>query len=264
MNSKRLRFHNSSGIELAGIFDLPRSAAPRAMAVMTHCFTCHKNYKINRTIGRELCARGIGLLRIDLSGLGESGGRFADTNFSTGVADIVAACKAVASEGLPAPELLIGHSLGGTMSLAAARDIPSCRAIATINAPFDPGHLRHHFDAQMERIMSHGSDDIAIGGQTYAITRQFIEDMQHHDMRDVISNLGRALLILHAPEDRVVHMGNASRIFSTAQHPKSFVVLDRADHLLSDDGDAAYAGRMIGAWVERYLENLDGVSKHEF
>ena len=253
MTSKRLRVHNSSDIELAGILDLPDDAAPRAMAVMTHCFTCHKNYKINRTIGRELCARGIGLLRIDLSGLGESGGRFAETNFTTGVDDIRAACAAVVMEGLPAPALLIGHSLGGTMSMAAARNVPSCKAVATINAPFDPGHLRHHFDAQMDTIMNHGRADIAIGGQTYAITRQFIEDMQHHDMSAVISDLGRALLILHAPEDKVVHMGNASRIFSTAEHPKSFVVLDRADHLLSGDGDAAYAGRMIAAWVERYL-----------
>jgi len=256
MTSKRLRFSNASGIELVGILDLPDDAAPRAMAVMTHCFTCHKNYKINRTIGRELCALGIGLLRIDLSGLGESGGRFAETNFTTGVADIVAACEAVRSEGLPAPGLLIGHSLGGTMSLAAARDVPSCRAVAIINSPFDPGHLRHHFDVQMDTIMGQGSAEIAIGGQNYAITRQFIEDIQRHDMPAILADLGRALLILHAPDDRVVPMGNAGRIFSTAKHPKSFVILDRADHLLSGDGDAAYAGRMIGVWVERYIEGL--------
>ncbi|MBI1195431.1 MAG: alpha/beta fold hydrolase [Gammaproteobacteria bacterium] len=255
MTSKRLRFLNATGIELAGILDLPDEGAPRAMAVMTHCFTCHKNYKINRTIGRELCSAGIGLLRIDLCGLGESGGRFAETNFTTGVADIMAACDAVISEGLPAPGLLIGHSLGGTMSLVAAGKVPSCRAVATINAPFDPGHLRHHFDAQMETIMGEGSAEVSIGGQDYAITRQFIEDIQSHDMVAVLEGLERGLLILHAPDDRVVPMGNASRIFQTARHPKSFVVLDRADHLLSGDGDAAYAGRIIATWVQHYLES---------
>lgn len=255
MTSKRLRFPTASGVELAGILDLPDDAAPRAMAVMTHCFTCHKNYKINRTIGRELCSAGIGLLRIDLAGLGESGGRFAETNFTTGVADIVAACGAVVAEGLPAPGLLIGHSLGGTMSLVAAGRVSSCRAVATINSPFDPGHLRHHFDDQMAVIMGEGSAEVSIGGLDYAITRQFIEDIQTHDMGAVLDGLDRALLILHAPDDRVVPMGNASRIFQTAKHPKSFVVLDGADHLLSGDGDATYAGRIIATWVQHYLES---------
>ena len=223
------------------------------MAVMTHCFKGHKNYKVNRAIGRELCARGIGLLRIDLSGLGESGGRFAATNFTTGVADIVAASAALASEGLPAPALLIGHSLGGTMSLAAAGKVPSCRAVATIDAPFEPNHLLHHFEAQMENIMGRGRAAISIGGQDYALTRQFIEDIQRFDMRGIIAGLDCALLILHAPDDRVVPLDNASRIFSTARHPKSFVVLDGADHLLSGDGDAPYAGRMIATWVGHYL-----------
>jgi len=253
MTSKRLRFPNSSGIELAGILDLPDDAPPRAMAVMTHCFTCHKNYKINRTIGRELCAHGIGLMRIDLAGLGESGGRFAETNFATGVDDVRAACAAVVSEGLPAPELLIGHSLGGTMSIAAAIGVPSCKAVATINAPFDPGHLRHHFAEHLDAILSEGSAEVVIGEQSYPITRQFIEDIQRHEMGPVIADLGRALLVLHAPDDQVVHMGNASRMFSAAKHPKSFVVLAGADHLLSGDGDAVYAGRIIATWVERYL-----------
>ncbi len=252
MTAKRINFPNFGGDSLCGIIDLPDGRRPRAMAVMVHCFTCHKNYKLNRTIAMELNHHGIGVFRIDLTGLGDSQGFFAESNFSSGIEDIQAAHDALVNEGLQAPSLLVGHSLGGTMAIAAACRLPSVMAVATLNAPFDPLHLRHHFSEHLPTINATGYVDVSIGGKSYRITRQFIADIEGFAMKSVIESMDCPLLILHAPDDRVVNPGNASRLFATA-NKKNFIGLDGMDHLLSGDGDAAYVGRVIAAWSGRYI-----------
>lgn len=252
MKSQRLRFGNSLGIELGARLDLP-AATPIAYAVFSHCFTCNKDYRLVRQISRTLTGHGIAVLCLDFTGLGDSDGRFEDSNFSTSVSDVVAAAEYLAGFHRP-PVLLIGHSLGGTVMLAAARELPRVRAVATINAPFEPGHIVHHFGAMEARIERDGAAEAVIGGKPYRITRQLLHDLREHRMAEVVRGLDAALLILHAPLDETVGIENAGRIFEAARHPKSFIALDRADHLLAREGDAYYAGEVIAAWAARYFD----------
>lgn len=254
MKSQRLRFRNSHGIELAARLDLPVAGAPAAYALFSHCFTCNKDYKLIRQVSRAMTERGIAVLCLDFTGLGESGGRFEDSNFSTGIADVIAASGFLAESRQP-PALLVGHSLGGTVMLAAAAELPAVRAVATINAPFEPVHIFHHFRAIEERIEMEGAAEAVIGGKAYWITRQLLHDLRGRRMEATIHELDAALLVLHAPLDETVGIENAGRIFAAARHSKSFVALDRADHLLSREGDARYAGQVIATWASRYLES---------
>lgn len=259
MKTQRLRFKNTLGIELGARLDQPDVPVPVAYAVFSHCFTCNKDYKFIRQVARALTEQGIAVLCLDFTGLGDSAGRFEDSNFSTSVADVIAAARFLADEYRP-PALLVGHSLGGTVMLAAAGELPQVRAVATLNAPFEPRHIVHHFSGIVDRIEAEGGADAVIGGRTYRVTRQLLHDLRGRQMTDTIRRLDAALLVLHAPRDETVGIDNAGRIFEAARHPKSFVSLDGADHLLSREADARYAGQLIATWARRYLDDSGTVA----
>lgn len=241
MPSKTVTFPGAAGQPLSGRLDLP-TAAPRAYAIFAHCFTCSKESKAAAYVGQSLAARGIAVLRFD----------FADTVFSSNIEDLVLAANHL-REHHQAPQLLIGHSLGGAAVLAAAARIPEARAVAAIGAPFEPSHVLGLIP-DPERIRTAGEAEVDIGGRRIRIRREFIEDLQRHDPARTVGALRKALLVLHSPRDAVVGIDNAARIFMAAKHPKSFVSLDDADHLLTRVADAAYAAEIIAAWASRYLE----------
>jgi putative redox protein len=251
MTSERITFEGDSGATLAARLDLPEG--PRlATALFAHCFTCSKDIHAARRIAARLASMGIAVLRFDFTGLGHSGGEFANTTFTSNVEDLIAAATFLDARGM-APDLLIGHSLGGAAVLRAAAKIPSARAIATIGAPFDPDHVTHNFGDALDRIRDDGEAEVSLGGRRFRIGRAFVEDVAAENLGPAIAGLKRALLILHAPRDEVVGIDNATRIFMAAKHPKSFVTLDTADHLISDPRDADYAAEIIAAWAGRYL-----------
>jgi putative redox protein len=246
-----MRFQGSLGGSLAARLELP-ARAPSAYALFAHCFTCSKDTVAAVRISRALTARGIAVLRFDFTGLGGSEGEFANTSFSSNVEDLVAAAAAL-RERYAAPELLIGHSLGGAAVLAAALSIPESAAVVTIGAPADPRHARHLLEPALEHIEERGEAQVEIAGRTFTVRKQFLEDLERHDLRERIASLRKALLVLHSPRDTVVEIENASRLFGAAKHPKSFVSLDTADHLLTKPEDAAYAAEVIASWASRYI-----------
>ena len=228
---------------------------PRAYAVFAHCFTCSKDSRGAAFISQALAGRGIAVLRFDFTGLGQSGGEFADSSFSSNVDDIVCAARFL-HEKHSAPQILIGHSLGGAAVLAAAGDIPEARAIATIGSPHDPRHVEHLL-TNKDELLAKGEATVDIGGRPFKLRKQFLDDLERHDPSGTIGALGKALLILHAPQDAIVPIDNAAKIFMAAKHPKSFVSLDRADHLLTKSDDAAYAAEVVAAWASRYLARVE-------
>lgn len=251
MPTVKVSFANKVGLTLAARLDLPPSGQPLAHAVFAHCFTCTKHSKAAAHVSRTLAASGIAVLRFDFTGLGESEGQFSETTFSSNIDDLVAAAHFLARHH-QAPGLLIGHSLGGAAVIRAAARLDQVRAVATIGAPADPGHLGRRIEAA-----SQGSSDkvqLRVAGRLVAVKPRFVEDLESSDDQRAISALGKALLVLHSPLDQVVDIEEAARIFQKARHPKSFVSLDRADHLLSDSADAAYAGRVIAAWSSKYID----------
>ncbi|KPP84531.1 MAG: putative redox protein [Rhodobacteraceae bacterium HLUCCO07] len=252
MPSEKITFTGHDGHDLAARLDRP-SGPHLATALFAHCFTCSKDIPAARRIAQRLNAAGIAVLRFDFTGLGHSEGEFANTSFATNLTDLKAAATWL-SENDMAPDLLIGHSLGGAAMLAAAGDIRSARAVATIGAPFDPAHVTHHFSDRIDTICREGEAEVDLGGRPFIISRDFIEDISSRNLAHAVENLKRALLILHAPRDTVVGIDNAADIFKAAKHPKSFVTLDDADHLISDASDAEYAAGVIAAWATRYLE----------
>lgn len=252
MRFKRLAFDNRSGHRLSARLDMPLDEAPVAFALFAHCFTCGKDLKAAYNISRALTQEKIAVLRFDFTGLGESQGDFADTSFSSNVEDIVDAAQYLA-EAFAAPAILIGHSLGGAAVIQAARHIPSAKAVAVIGAPADPAHVFRHFGDAAETIREAGAADVTISGRTFKIKRRFLDDLASNRMSEAIAGLKRALIIFHAPTDDVVGVDNAGRIFQAARHPKSFVSLDRADHLLSRAEDSIYVGTVIAAWARKYV-----------
>lgn len=254
MISSRVTFPSSQGASLAARLEMP-AGTPRAYAIFAHCFTCSKESKAASFISRALAGRGIAVLRFDFTGLGESAGDFSDTNFSSNIDDIVCAARYL-GEHHAAPQILIGHSLGGAAVLAAAEQIAQSRAVVTLGAPYDPRHVEHLLE-NADELQAKGVATANIGGRAFRVRRQLIEDLERHDPAATIGKLGKALLILHSPQDAIVHIDNAAKIFVAAKHPKSFVSLDRADHLLSNAQDAAYAAEVIAAWASRYLEPVD-------
>ena len=254
MRSERLQFDGHSGATLAARLDLPEGPV-RAAAIFAHCFTCSKDIPAARRIAARLAARGIAVLRFDFTGLGHSEGEFASTNFSSNVEDLVAAAEVLTGRGMT-PQLLIGHSLGGAAVIMAAAKIKSARAVVTIGAPSDPSHVAHNFGGKLDDICANGSAQVSLGGRNFEIRKQFIDDIAETRLTDHLGRLGRALLVLHAPRDKVVGIENASAIFLAAKHPKSFVTLDHADHLLSREADAEYAAEIISTWSARYLDLL--------
>lgn len=247
----RLTFEGHDGAELSARLDLPTGRV-RAYALFAHCFTCSKDGAAGRRIAEALTGEGIAVLRFDFTGLGGSGGDFASTNFSSNVADLLKAA-AFLRETHAAPKLLIGHSLGGAAMLVAAREIPEAVAVATIAAPADADHVLKNFRADLERIRDDGAAVVELAGRRFTIEKQFLEDIAEQNVRERVAHLHKALLVLHAPRDETVGIDNATRIFVAAKHPKSFVSLDSADHLLTDLADAAYAAGVIAAWASRYI-----------
>lgn len=253
MSTERITFEGATGHLLAAQLELPADARPRAYALFAHCFTCSKNLKAAVNITRALSGMGIGVLRFDFTGLGESEGDFADTNFTSNVDDLVAAARYIESE-LGAPQLLVGHSLGGAAVLHAATRLDSVRAVATIGAPAEPSHVLKHIGESREEIERLGEATVLFGGRPFRVKRQFLDDLEQQRMSEVVQNLGRALLLLHSPIDQIVGIENAETLYSLARHSKSFVSLDDADHLLMDVADSTYAGRVLSTWADRYLD----------
>ncbi|WP_374653812.1 alpha/beta fold hydrolase [Dongia sp.] len=251
MATERFDFRSADGHRLSGRLDLP-ATAPRAFALFAHCFTCTKQSIAAVRIARALTQRGIGVLRFDFTGLGESEGDFADSTFSGNVRDLVAAAGEMTAKGM-APRLLIGHSLGGAAVLAGAADIDSVAAVAVIGAPFDVKHVTLQFGDHLPDLLEKGEAEVDLGGRPFNMRRAFIDDLERHDQKSRIANLKRALLVLHSPADQTVGADNAGAIFQAARHPKSFVSLDNADHLLTRPSDASYAADVIAAWASRYL-----------
>ena len=264
MHSEAFDFENARGHRLSGRLDRPDGTA-RAFALFAHCFTCDKTSKAAVRISRALADMGVGVLRFDFTGLGDSEGEFAATGFSSNVEDLISAARHMADHS-HAPSLLIGHSLGGAAVLAAAADIASARAVATIGAPSDPAHVLRLLGGGLAAIEADGKAEVQIGGRPFTLGKDFIDDVRMQSLAERIPHLGRALLVLHSPADQVVGIDNASGIFLPARHPKSFVSLDKADHLLTNPADADYAAAVICAWASRYVglaadtpaEALDG------
>ncbi len=254
MPSTAIEFPSLSGLALAGRLDLPATSRPRAFALFAHCFTCSKDLNAIVRMSRVLTARGIAVLRFDFAGLGGSAGAFEDTTFSSNTDDLVAAARWL-EEHHEAPALLIGHSLGGAAVLRAAARIPSAVAVATIGAPAHPDHVTGLLQDDRETIEREGVARVAIAGRPFTLRREFLDDLVALGGLEPIRELRKALLVMHAPRDGVVGIDNAREIYSAAMHPKSFVSLAEADHLLTDSRDAEYAGQMIAAWVQRYLDD---------
>ncbi len=252
MPTEKFTFTGHSGATLAARLDLP-DGPQLATALFAHCFTCSKDIPAAKRISGRLAAMGIAVLRFDFTGLGHSEGEFANTTFTSNVADLVCAAEALSGRDM-APALLIGHSLGGAAVLKAAGRIDSARAVATIAAPYDPGHVMHNFDDALDRIAADGRAEVELGGRAITIGRDFVEDVKAESLGPAIAGLKRALLILHGPRDAVVGIDNATEIFKAARHPKSFVTLDDADHLIRRGADAEYAAEVIAAWSRRYLD----------
>ena len=251
MPTERLTFPGHDGSELAARLDRPDGPV-LAAALFAHCFTCGKDIVAARRIAGRLASEGIAVLRFDFTGLGHSGGEFANTTFSSNVADLEAAARRMEERGL-APSLLIGHSLGGAAVLRAAAGIPSAKAVATIGAPFDPSHVTHNFSDALPRIEEQGEAEVLLGGRPLRIGQGFVRDVGEVRLKEAVGRLGKALLVLHSPTDETVGIDNASGIFLAARHPKSFVTLDGADHLISEPGAAEYAAEVIAAWAGRYV-----------
>jgi len=252
MKRERIHFPGSQGTELVGRLETP-SSPPTAYALFAHCFTCSKDLKAAGWIGRTLVERGIAVFRFDFTGLGESEGDFADTNFTSNLADLVAAGDWL-REHREAAKILVGHSLGGAAVLAAARRFPEAMAVATLGAPSDTQHLGDMLRSKAPEIEQRGSAEVNLAGRSFRIKKQLLDDLAETTMRDCIHDLGKPLLIFHSPVDNVVGVDHARRIFEAAKHPKSFVSLDDADHLLTRQRDARYAGEVLAAWAGRYVE----------
>ena len=256
--SEKISFPGALGEDLAARLDLPDGEV-KAYALFAHCFTCTKDIFAASRIAEGLNTNGIAVLRFDFTGLGASEGEFANTNFTSNVGDLVAAANYM-RENLDAPRIIIGHSLGGAAVLAAAGDIDEVECVCTIGAPADPHHVALNFKDDIERIMADGEADVTLVGRPFKIKKQFLEDIEGQRLSDKIGKLKRALLVFHSPIDATVGIENAQEIYLAAKHPKSFVSLDTADHLLSKRADAVYCANVIAAWAERYLGTAKGAT----
>ncbi len=254
MPSHKVTFDNAQGQTLSARLNVPDGSVC-AYALFAHCFTCSKDLKAVRHISQALQDAGIAVLSFDFTGLGASEGDFAETSFSSNVEDLLAAAAFLKSE-FQAPQLLIGHSLGGAAVLMAARRLSGIRAVITVGAPAEPEHVRHLLRASEPEIQEQGEAEVSIAGRSFRIKNQFLEDLEASRMADCIAGLRAALLIMHSPVDNVVGVDNARQIFELAKHPKSFISLNQADHLLTGETDAKYAASVMAAWVKGYLPEV--------
>lgn len=252
MNSQRLEFTGHNGARLAARLDMP-VGKPVAFALFAHCFTCSKDIPAARRIAQRLSSLGIAVLRFDFTGLGHSEGEFANTGFSSNVGDLLKAVEYLRDQ-YEAPQLLIGHSLGGAAILAAATSVPEAKAVVTIGSPAEPEHVLHNFGHKVGEICDKGEDQVQLAGRTFTIKKAFIDDISSVSLEQQVAKLKKALLVMHAPLDETVGIDNAASLFQMAKHPKSFVTLDNADHLLTRAEDAEYAAEVISTWVQRYID----------
>jgi len=256
----RLEFPNADGHRLAGLLEMPPAGLQTVRyALFAHCFTCGKDIAAASRISRAMASRGIAVLRFDFTGLGNSDGDFANTNFSSNVEDLLAAARALEKQ-YQAPSLLIGHSLGGAAVLAAAQQLDSVEAVATIGAPATAGHVKHLFSSAQAELQTAGEAEVKIGSRSFQIKRQLLDDLERYGDASHLGRLNRALLVFHSPIDQIVSIDEAARIYQAAKHPKSFISLDKADHLLSNREDAEYVAETLVAWASRYLD----LNRHEF
>ena len=252
MRSQKVKFENHNGYELSARLEFPPNSHPYAFAIFAHVFTGNKNLTATRHISRSLTQHGIGVLRFDFTGLGESEGDFADTNFTSNVEDLLAAAEFL-EKYYEAPKILIGHSLGGAAVVFAASQIESIQAVTTVGAPSEPEHVTHLLDDKIEDIKKKGVANVSIGGRSFTIKKQFLDDLRSKNMFEILKRLHKPILVLHSPQDTVVEIENAAKIYHAAHHPKSFVSLDGADHMLSNKIDAAYVGDLVASWMTRYV-----------
>lgn len=252
MSTESLSFAGAQGAQLAARLELPADRPPKACAIFAHCFTCSKESRAAVTVSRALAALGIAVLRFDFTGLGESGGEFTDTTHSGSVADLVAAAHFMRGR-YAAPSLLIGHSMGGTAVLRAAAQLPDVRAVATIGAPSDPAHALRLFEGAADEIERAGSANVRIAGRTFRVSQSLVDDLRQSAVLDTVRSLDCALLIMHSPVDEEIPVAHAAALYTAARHPKSFVSLDDANHLLTRHEDAEYVAAVLNAWASRYL-----------
>ncbi len=253
MSLSKVTFTNAEGQILSGRLELPADQHPHNYVLFAHCFTCNKNLGAVRNISRGLTSQGFAVLRFDFTGLGESEGDFADTNFSGNVEDLIAAANFLKKE-YEAPTLIIGHSLGGAASIFAAAEIDSIKAVATVGAPSNPKHVKHLLRSGLDEIEANGKAVVNLSGRDFTIKKQFIDDLETKSLPEVAKNLNKAILVMHSPQDTTVSIVNAEEIYHAAKHPKSFVTLDGADHLLMKKEDSIYVGKVIAGWSSRYID----------
>ena len=252
MNIQKITFQNNEGQLLSGRIELPATQQPHNFVIFAHCFTCTKNLSAVKNISRALTSQGFGVLRFDFTGLGESDGDFEDTNFSGNVEDLVSASKFLETNFM-APSLIIGHSLGGAASIFAASQIDSIKAVATVGAPSNPKHVQNLLRSSIEDIKNNGKAVVNLSGRDFTIKKQFLDDLESQSLPEIAKHLKKALLVMHSPQDTTVNIKNAEDIYKSARHPKSFISLDGADHLLSNKQDSIYAGDIIASWAKRYV-----------
>ena len=253
MNTVRLEIKNRKGLKLQAYLELPANQKPNQFAIFAHCFSCNSNFNAVKNISRSLSNHGFGVLRFDFTGLGRSEGEFAESHFSANVEDLLDV-SAFLEQNYKAPSLLVGHSLGGAAVIVAASKLENIKAVATVGAPATVGHVTHLFSHGISDIPEKGDVEVKIGGRPFKINQDFVDDFSKTDLPEIIKGLRKPILVMHAPFDTVVGIENAHEIYHNAIHPKSFVSLDDADHLLSRPKDSIYVGNMIGTWVERYFE----------
>lgn len=251
MRTERVEFTGALGSRISAKLDLPDDT-PLAYAIFAHCFTCNKDLNVTTQVSVGLTRHGIAVLRFDFTGLGQSSGDFAATNFTTNMEDLLAASDWL-SEHYQAPSLLVGHSLGGAAVLAVAHEMPHIKAVATIGAPAEPVHVTHNFGASTKEIEAQGEAEVLLAGRKFRIRKQFLLDIASHNLADYIAELDCAILLFHSPIDEIVGVENAARIFGAAKHPKSFISLDTADHLVSKREDAEYVANLLANWAKRYI-----------
>lgn len=253
MGFEKVSFTNSQGKQLAARLELPNNQAAHSYAIFAHCFTCNKNFSAVRNISRALVNKGIAVLRFDFTGLGESEGDFEETNFSSNVTDLIDAANFLEAN-YKAPSLLVGHSLGGAAVIFAASELESVLAVATVGAPSSPAHVQHLFKSNVAEINATGKAKVNIGGRDFTIKKDFIDDIESKPMQDVLKNMRKPFLVIHSPQDTVVGIQNAQELYHYAHHPKSFISIDKADHLLTNNEDSTYVGNVIAGWAARYLD----------
>ncbi|WOD44532.1 bifunctional alpha/beta hydrolase/OsmC family protein [Hwangdonia lutea] len=263
MKNTKLNIQNKKGYKLQAYLELPANQKPSYYAIFAHCFTCYSNFNAVKNISRALTNHGFGVVRFDFTGLGRSEGEFAESHFSANVDDLIAVSDYI-EENYKAPSLLLGHSLGGAAAIVAASKLKNIKAVATIGAPATVGHVTHLFSHGIDEVKEKGEVKVDIGGRPFKINQKFVEDFSKTDLPEITKKLRKPLLIMHAPFDGVVGIENAEKIYHNAHHPKSFVSLDQADHLLSKSRDSDYVGKLIGSWVQRYFEPKDNAMLDTF